>query len=567
MARMIPPYFPTSAPPGEQALHKALAESDGTDGWIVLHSLAIAEHVKKPEGEADFIVIVPDHGILVIEVKSHLTFDYRNGVWKLGNDAPTARGPFKQASDAMHSLRKYLLKKKVNLSSIPVLSAAWFTAVRARTMLPESPEWHDWQVLDSEDLKNGVAAAVMRTIKTGIAHLDKTTYVAYGGVGPDKATAQRVALLLRPQFEVGVVAGDLRHARQDQLVHFVEEQYEALDSMADNHAVLFTGPAGSGKTLLAMEAARRELAQGRQGRLLCFNRLLGRRLMADMPEDPNLEIGNLHRQLLAVAGVKPPTDPPAEFWTEELPERAMESIVAMGDDAAVDFLVIDEVQDVLTEPYLDVLDLMVKGGLRSGRVLLFGDFERQAIYDDGAGRELLGMRMPGLPSCRLTMNCRNLPRIGHSVNIFSGLKPGYRKFRRGDDGMNPGWLKYEAGSDQTLLLLEAIRRLREDHYKLEEIVVLSPLAEGSVAASTTDQWLRQILQPATGNARRKGEVQYATIQAFKGLEAPAVVVTDLDRKLVPNFESVIYVGLTRATDRLYGVIEADTLRAGLEGER
>ena len=316
-----------------------------------------------------------------------------------------------------------------------------------------------------------------------------------------------------------------------------------------------------------MEAARRELAQGHQGRLLCFNRLLGRRLTADMPEDSGLKVGNLHRQLLAVTGVKPPADPPAEFWTEELPERAMESIVAMGDDAAVDFLVIDEVQDILSEPYLDVLDLMVKGGLRSGRVLLFGDFERQAIYDDGAGRELLRARMPRLPSCRLTMNCRNLPRIGHSVNMFSGLEPGYRKFRRGDDGMNPGWLKYEAGSDQTPLLLEAIQRLRDDHYQLHEISCSAHWRKGQSRRP----------RPISGSGRSCNRRPARRRERAKCSTPPSRRSRDLRRRrwwsristeqLVPNFESVLYVGLTRATDRLYGVIEADTLRAVMEGER
>jgi hypothetical protein len=564
---MIPAFFPADAPPGEKMLYRALAQSEDTDEWIVLHSLGIADHVKNPEGEADFVVIAPNVGVLIVEVKSHDYVHFEDGVWHLGTQKPATRGPFKQASQAEHSIRKYLKRKQVELRSVPIISAAWFTAVRARTTLPTSSEWHDWEVLDSEDLKNDPIAAIRRTLKAGTAHLDSAfPGFSYGGVGPDLANANRIALLLRPNFEVGVVAGDLRHARKGELVQFVEEQYEALDSMADNRAVLFTGPAGSGKTFLAMEAARRELAMSKRGRLICFNSLLGKRLAADMPDDPKLTVGTLHRQMLTHAGLNAPAAADGDFWNRELPERAFEGLVEAGDDAQGDFLIIDEIQDLLTEPYLDVLDLMVKGGLKSGRVLLFGDFERQAIYDEGDGRELLRARMPHLVSSKLIMNCRNLPRIGYAVNMFSGLNPGYHKFRRDDDGANPVWLKYRRGEDQSPLLRKAIQALRDDKYELNEIIVLSPLASDSVAASTTDPWLRQVLKPADGRAPRRGELQYSTIHAYKGLDAPAIIVTDLDRRIVPNFESILYVGLTRATDRLYGLIEQGTGLAGVEGK-
>ena len=78
--------------------------------------------------------------------------------------------------------------------------------------------------------------------------------------------------------------------------------------------------------------------------------------------------------------------------------------------------------------------------------------------------------------------------------------------------------------------------------------------------SLTDPLLRQVLQPAAGDAPRPGQLQYSTIHAFKGLDSPAVIVTDLDRRLVPNFESLLYVGLTRATDRLSAVIETADLQ-------
>ena len=61
---MIPAYFPEDAPPGEKAVYRALAQSKDTDDWVVLHSLAIADHLKKPESEADFVIIAPSVGIL-----------------------------------------------------------------------------------------------------------------------------------------------------------------------------------------------------------------------------------------------------------------------------------------------------------------------------------------------------------------------------------------------------------------------------------------------------------------------------------------------------------------------
>ncbi|WP_109474856.1 nuclease-related domain-containing DEAD/DEAH box helicase [Ornithinimicrobium cavernae] len=565
MARLIPAFFPEDSAPGEQSVYRALASAKDTENWIVLHSLNIAEHVRNPEGEADFVVIAPGMGVLVIEVKSHEQIDFRDGAWYLGRQPPTTRGPFKQASEAMHSIRKRLQRKKIDLRSLPTLSAVWFTAVRARTMLKPTPEWSSWQIVDSEDLKQDPVGAIRRVFTGGIKHLDDTfTGFSYGGVGPDEATAHQIARVLRPNFELGVVPGDMRSARERQLVHFVEEQYSALDAMADNHAVLFTGPAGSGKTFLAMETAHREIAMGNHGRLICYNGLLGKHLRNEMPDDPRLRVGTFHRQLLELTGLRAPANANDVFWRSELPERALNVLLDSKDEPA-DFLIIDEIQDLLIEPYLDVLDLMVRGGLATGRVLSFGDFERQALFDDGQGRDLLKARMPHLPSHRLTMNCRNLPRIGYSVNIFSGLVPGYEKFRRDDDGTNPVWLKYTRGDDQSPQLREAVQTLREEGFDLAEIVVLSPLSKSSTAAMTSDRWVKGLLVPADGRPPKKGKLRYTTIQAFKGLEAPAVIVTDLDRDLVPNFESILYVGLTRATDRLYGVVERSTGLAGVKG--
>lgn len=567
MARMIPAYCADSAPPGEKAVFAMLRDAAGTEHWTVLHSLGLAQHERQVEGEADFVIIVPNAGLLVIEVKSHLSVARSSdGAWRLGQDPPTVRGPFKQAQEAMHSIRDYLISKRIDLRDIPVLNAVWFTGVRARATLPDSPEWHSWQVLDSSDLPSA-PQAVKRVMRDGAQHLASTIkYFGFSGFGPNQAAAERIVATLRPRFEVVSTAGDRRQAREGQLAQFVEEQYRALDAAADNRRVLFTGPAGTGKTFLAAESAQREVAQGRVGRLLCFNRLLGHSLREKLSDVVGLRVGTLHQEMMRLAGISgPPKDADSDFWDRVLPELALEGLLQRSADEVGDFLIVDEIQDLATDTYLDFLDLLVKGGLRDGRVLMFGDFERQAIYGSEGAREMLRARAPHLPSFRLSKNCRNLPRIGYQVNLLGHLVPGFKEFRRSDDGIDPAVIKYARGDAQAALLRKAVSDLRDDGFDLTEIVVLSPLGNNSVAASTFEPWLRQVLSPADGTKPIRGRLRYSTIHSFKGLDAPAVIVTDLDESGGLNFDALMYVGLTRATDRLTALVETKTLRRLIGG--
>ena len=130
---MIPPMISSDAPPGERQVFERLASDPLADDWITLHSLALAEHIRQTQGEADFVIIVPGHGVAVIEVKSHTKVArLPDGRWQLGRHPPTGRGPFQQANEEMHSIRGYLRAQGADLRAIPLVSGVWFTHVRAR---------------------------------------------------------------------------------------------------------------------------------------------------------------------------------------------------------------------------------------------------------------------------------------------------------------------------------------------------------------------------------------------------------------------------------------------------
>lgn len=549
MARMIPPLIPPDCAPGERIVFERLASDPQADGWIVLHSLELARHVRQVQGEADFVVIIPGAGVAVIEVKSHLSVKrFENGQWVLGKGRPTSRSPFQQASEAMHSIRHYLRQKRLDLDGIPFVSGVWFTHVKVRNSMPVTPEWHEWQLLDRDDIASGSASSVLRLLTDGADHLrSRVAGFREHRSGPDQGSVDAIVHALRPRFELAAGSADLRRDRESQLSAFLDEQYEALDAMQSHRRVLFTGPAGCGKTFLALESARREAVTGRTGWLICFNRALSRYLRS-RGDAPGLSVTGLHQLLLRITGMQVPNGAGESFWNGTLVDQALEQLIEGA--FTRDYIIVDEIQDIASAAYLDVLDLLVHGGLPGGRCLLFGDFERQAVYGKEDGRDHLSNRIPDLVRYSLTSNCRNLPRIGRAAETIASMQPGYRRFRRTDDGTMPRYVWYTHPEQQEPLLVGVVRDFLGEGFRAEDIAILSPRSSGSTAARCEEPWLRNMLVAADGTPPPRGRIRHSTIHSFKGLEAPAIILTDIDDVAAPEFEALLYVGLTRPTERL-----------------
>ena len=143
MAKMIPPTFSSNTPLGEVEFFKKLRDDPGCEGWVALHSLDLKRHLTKIEGELDMVILVPDQGILCIELKG-CDVKRVDGKWIYPYET-SIEGPFKQASKGMHSLRKYLIDKDPIFQSTLFFSAVIFTRI---DFDEKSPEWHPWQFID-----------------------------------------------------------------------------------------------------------------------------------------------------------------------------------------------------------------------------------------------------------------------------------------------------------------------------------------------------------------------------------------------------------------------------------
>ena len=147
MARLIPSFMDDHTPPGERNVFNMLAS--GPHDWVALHSLDLAPWNRGLRTEIDFLVIVPDTGILCIEVKSQNNITFDDDKW---SPPELKRSPFKQAADGRYTFYRRLRELEPQFRQLPVVHCCVFP--NASFELQPNLSVQPWELLDARAFRS-----------------------------------------------------------------------------------------------------------------------------------------------------------------------------------------------------------------------------------------------------------------------------------------------------------------------------------------------------------------------------------------------------------------------------
>jgi hypothetical protein len=559
MARMIPSFFDDSTAPGERDVFGWL--HDGPGDWVVLHQLDLAPWNRHRKTEIDFVVIMPRVGILCLEVKSHEMIWYDAGGWHLGDELK-ARGPFKQADDAVKTLGRRMATALPQLAYVPIARGVVFP--RAAFERPRSIEYDERELFDRgrcvELVRQGrFASALEACLRGTIASDPQLSALPAGGIRDGHL--EKLLSFLRPVQLRVPGAKQERRSRRERIEQVLKEQQRpVLLAASANPRVVVKGGAGTGKTWIALELARRSAEGGRRTGLFCFNRLIGEWIAAQLaPLPPGLVAGPFLSRACEMLDIELPVDglDPA-LAGEELPRQLLARLepAEVREQVVFDCIILDEAQDILGRSALfKCFEAMLRGGSMDGSWVLLGDFDHQVLGLPEARpvmkASLAELARDARPAVwPLSDNCRNFQVVGNAALALAGIDDEvYTGFLRGvGDG---GYLRpqvYTSAADQLRLLRAEIEHWKSRNFSPKDITILSlrPEEQSVAARLGPDVQLRRLGQPGFS-------ISYGSIHEFKGMESDVIILVDIELDPTAAAElrrDLFYTGVTRA---LFGV--------------
>jgi len=429
MARMIPEsVHPDTKSSAEIAFFDLLKNAQKSENWCCLHSLALGKHVSQRSGEIDFLLIT-DKGVFVLEVKGGRV-RRENGGWiytdRHGNEWGDARGPFIQARNAMFSLEERISSHFGRDSRLANLLFGYGVVTPdclLRTHLRDNSGGEcEELVYDALDRRKPLWRYVERLVQNT---REMQTRKRFSPKESDRADLIR---FLRGDFDAVVPLSVFAERSLIRIRQLSVEQFEQLDAFSNYSRTLVEGAAGTGKSVLALELARRLSWQNKSVLLLCYNKNLATYLSTFVlhENEERITVSTIHsylHQLISQSSLRDKlsdiaTQPLAKQFRDHYPVLAWEAAVESFEDS-LDAIIIDEAQDVLTESILDVLDVVLKNGLEGGVWSFFLDSNNQAAlyntFEESAYRRLQYFGS----TCFLTKNFRNTRPIAIETKMLA----------------------------------------------------------------------------------------------------------------------------------------------------
>ncbi len=516
------------------------------------------------DAEADVVIVHPNHGILVLEVKGGEPSRDHQGRWYAGA-RQLPRSPFVQAEDAKHDLVRAITDldggprgDELRRGHAVVFPDADLAALpRGHVLLgPEAPREI---VIDADALSTPAKTRQALARVWGYWEGDRTrgrplTLPEFDAVEEYLSPAVVIPRLVRR---------DVAEAK-DRLVSISRAQELVLNQNRKLRRASVVGPAGSGKSLLAVEKARRLAREGWRTLYLCFNSMLASAVMHEIaagaePEARRPTVSTFHGLCETLGGRAgtlgaKPAKPGQDWFDVALPAALDDAITALP-DTRFDAVIVDEGQDFRLG-WLESIEFLFDNPA-DGVFWVFHD-PGQALSRDDEVAKL------GLQELDLFEDYRSpAPVAALSARFYRG--PG-EPVAVNPEGMRPVIVAAKPGRDTT----EEVRRRLHDllvtnGVKAWDIVVLSGSAAhkslvwrqrtfGAVelwsgAIDADGQSLGLPADQVPEMPSDDGVVRFETVRRFKGLESPVVILCELptDEK---REDQLLYTALTRATAHL-----------------
>ena len=544
MAKMIPTYIDENAPrrDGERLVFKWL--SDETVPGVAYYSILQKNQRHKLIGEVDFLYI-SERGFLCIEVKGGQV-GREEGEWfsvDKGGNKHTIKDPFKQGIDCQYGLKRHIedtyskssKQAKYLFGYAVVFPECRFTG-RGNNLITEV-------VFDTRSELDEFPAFLNKVYD----YWEAEELKKHGEI-KQKLTAADIKqandLLCSDFYAVPSMSLELQTA--EVLMHkLTVEQYNILDITDYNSRVIVYGAAGTGKSVLALQLARKYAAKDLNVLYLCYNANMAKYATTSLQSRPNIKVSTFHALLMCLLE----DDTLYKLSVSEISNRFFEQGISIKDKYSV--IVIDEGQDLLNLDAFRVIDELVAGGLSNGKWSIFLDPNQNIFNSDDDCKETLDLLKDGYHAMVLPLstNCRNTKAIASRTAVVTDTKPA--KILK-LDGPRVIIKSYLDKNDFLKIFKKELNSLLSSGISPKDIVVLSRYRkENSMLSGITEICNLELKERDSVEIPRNNFLSYYTVQSFKGLERNIIFYIDVD-----GFNSVLdrrlnYIAMSRARLHLY----------------